>query len=106
MVLLAVQITQLVTESLHWHVIGIVGSILCKFFHFAISVSLFVSVQSLVWIAIDRFVAVVFSIKLGLISIKIRTIAIVSTWILMGVVYFSSLVISGLVQRGNNAFVV
>ena len=66
--------------------------------------SLFVSVQSLVWIAIDRFVAVVFSIKLGLISSKIRTIALVSTWNLTGVVYFPSLVISGLVQRGNNAF--
>ena len=60
MVLLPVEITQLVTDSLHWHVIGIVGSILCKFFHFASSMSLFVSVQSLVWIAIDRFVAVVF----------------------------------------------
>ena len=70
-----------------------------------LSVSICFRVQSLVWIAIDRFVAVVnvFPIKLGLVSSKIRNIAIVSTWILEGVVYFPSLVISGLVERGNNA---
>ena len=66
--------------------------------------SLLVSVQSLVWIAIDRFVAVVFPIKLGLISSKIRTIAIVSTWDLEGVFYFPSLVSSGLAQYGNTTF--
>ena len=87
LILIPVQITQLVTESLHWHVSGMLGSIFCKLFYFASSVSLLVSAQSLVWIAIDRFVAVVFPIKLGLISSKIRTIAIVSTWILAGVFY-------------------
>ena len=69
-----------------------------------LSVSLRVSVQSLVWIAIDRFVAVVFPIKLGLISSKICTIAIVSTWVLAGVFYFPSLVSLGLAEYGNNTF--
>jgi len=98
------EITQLVTESLHWHVAGMLGSIFCKFSYFAKSVSLFVSVQSLVWIAIDRFFAVVFPMKLGLISGKIRTQAIVSTWILAGVFYFPLLITSGLFEHGNDTF--
>ena len=54
--------------------------------------SLLVSAQSLVWIAIDRFVAAVFPMKLGLISSKIQTIAIVSTWICAGFANFQSLI--------------
>ena len=92
LILIPAQITQLVTEPLQWHVRKIVGSIFCKLYIFAGSVSLLVSAQSLVWIAIDRFVAVVFPIKLGLISSRIRTIAIVSTWVLAGVFYFPLLI--------------
>ena len=99
---LPVQITQLATDSGHWHISGILGSIFCKLFYFASSVSLLVSAQSLVWIAIDRFVAVVFPIKRGLISTKIRTIAIISTWIFAGVLNFPWLLTWKLFERGNN----
>ena len=102
MTVLPVKITELVTASLHWYVTGILGSILCKLFFFAGIMSLFVSTQSLVWIAIDRFVAVVFPMKLGLISSKIRTIAIVSTWICAGLFNFPLLKYSKLVPRGND----
>ena len=102
LILIPVQITQLVTEPLHWHVNGMLGSIFCKLFYFASSVSLLVSAQSLVWIAIDRYVAVVFPMKLGLISGKTRTIAIVSTWILAGVFYFPLLIIRELVKSDDN----
>ena len=104
LILIPAQITQLVTEPLQWHVRGIVGSIFCKLYIFAGSVSLLVSAQSLVWIAIDRFVAVVFPIKLGLITGSIRTKAIISTWIFAGVFYFPLLVTSGLAESGNNTF--
>ena len=104
LVVIPAQITQMVTESWHWRVSGILGSIFCKLYIFTSSVSLFVSVQSLVWIAIDRFVAVVFPIKLGLISGKIRTIAIVSTWVLASVFYFPSLIIFGLRELDNNTY--
>ena len=98
------QITKIVTVSWHWHVTGSLGVAFCKLYMFTSSVSLFVSVQSLVWIAIDRFVAVVFPIKLGLISSKIRTTAVVSTWILACIFYFPSLVSSGLVDYENHTF--
>ena len=56
------------------------------------------------WIAIDRFVAVVFPLKLGLISNKIRTTAIVSTWVLAGVFYFPSLITWDIVELGNKTY--
>ena len=104
LVLIPDQMTKIVTGSFHWHVSGVLGSFLCKLFYFASSSSLFVSVQSLVWIAIDRFVAVVFPLKLGLISSKIRTVAIVSTWILAGVFYFPSLITWEVVEFGNSTY--
>ena len=65
------------TSSLHSRVSGILESIFFfKLFHFASFISLFISVQSLVWIAIDRCVAMVFPIKLGLVFIKMRTKAV------------------------------
>ena len=100
--LLPFRITAVVTGSKHWHVSGILGSIICKFIFFANQVSVLVSSHSFVWIAIDRFVAVVFPIRLGLISNKIRIVAIASTWILAAAFNFPSLVIRDLRVWGNN----
>ena len=44
-------------------------------------VSFAVSTQSLVWIGLDRFVAVVFPMKVHCISSRFRAFAIASTWI-------------------------
>ncbi|XP_078353103.1 QRFP-like peptide receptor [Oculina patagonica] len=88
-------------DSSHWAISGILGSIFCKLYYFAIPVSLLVSAQSLVWIAIDRFIAVVFPINRGLISTKIRKIAIVSTWIIGGLIYSPALITRELVKDGN-----
>ncbi len=98
------QIIGLVSDSWHWRVSGILGLIFCKLYFFFIEVSLLVSVQSLVWIAIDRFVAVVFPIKVGLISTKTRTIAIVSTWIIGSLFYFPSLITVRLVEHANISY--
>ena len=75
LVLIPDQMTKIVSSSFHWHVSGILGSFLCEMFYFARPSSLFVSVQSFVWIAIDRFVVVVFPLKLRLMSSKICTVA-------------------------------
>lgn len=76
-----VRITEIATDSLQWHIDGTVGVILCKLHVFMERVSVIVSVQSLVWIAFDRFVAVVFPMKVYLISSRFRAFAIASTWI-------------------------
>ena len=95
--LLPVEITKLVTDSAHWRMSGISESIFL-----ASQTSVLVSVQSLMWIAIDRFVAVVFPMKTGLISSKVRTIAIVSTWICASLVKLPQLISSQLDVRGNH----
>ena len=102
LIVLPVEITRFVTDSLHWHLSGILGLICCKLFYFASSVSLVVSAESLVWIAIDRFVAVVFPMKLGLISGRTRSIAIVSTWMCAGFFSCPLLIISKLVASGSD----
>ena len=59
------------------------GNILCKLCYFLPDVSLHVSVESLLLISLDRFVAVVFPLKAKLISSKTRFICILFTWIIV-----------------------
>lgn len=99
---LPVQLGKLEADSQHWPIDGILGLMFCKLLYFASLVSIHVSAQSLVWITVDRFVAVVFPFKLGLISKKIRTIAIVSTWIFAGFFNSPSLIVAELVVIGND----
>ena len=106
LLLLPVEITAMVTAdgSWRWYVSGVLGSITCKFITFATKVTILVSTQSLVWIAIDRFVAVVFPIRLGLISSKTRITAIASTWILAATFNFPFLMAAKLRVQRNNTF--
>jgi len=55
------------------------GSIVCKLQIFFTGVLLTVSAESLVWIAVDRFIAVVFPIKVHRISTRFRRFAVTST---------------------------
>ena len=64
-----------------WPIAELAGSIVCKIQSFVISTSVYVSVQSLTWIALDRFIAVVFPMKVHLISSRFRVLAIASSWI-------------------------
>ena len=57
------------------------GSIFCKLQIFFAGVSFTVSAESHVWIAVDRFIAVVFPIKVHRISTRFRRFAVTSTWI-------------------------
>ena len=64
-----------------WPTGSIATLILYKIQTFLMSISVAVSIQSLVWMTIDRFVAVVWPLKFHLISPRVRRIAIGSTWI-------------------------
>ena len=86
-----------------WYLSGTFGSITCKFIIFVSQVSFLVSSQSFVWIAIDRFFAVVFPVRLGFISKKIRMIAIASTWSLAAAFCFIYLISLDLRKEGNYA---
>ena len=67
------------SSSWQWPIGGTVGSILCKLKNYVMAVSLTVSIESLVWIALDWFVAVVWPIKVHLITSRFRSFAILST---------------------------
>ena len=64
-----------------WPIAEPAGSIVCKIQSFVIYASVYVSVQSLTWIALDRFIAVVFPMKVHLITSRFRVLAIASTWV-------------------------
>ena len=99
LIVLTAEMTRLMTDFLHWHVSGILRSTFC---YFGSLDSLLMSNKSLVWIAIDRFVAVVFPMKLGLISGRTRSIAIVSIWMCAGFFSCPLLIISKLVPSGSD----
>ena len=64
-------------------------------------VSLAVSTQSLVWIGLDRFVAVAFPMKVHYISSRFRAFAIASTWIVAMSVRSIDLYLLHLVEVGD-----
>ena len=71
-----------------WLIGGPLGQALCKLAFFLSNVSIAVSIQSLVLIAVDRFGAVVFPIRSPLISSKLCSpFFILATWIIAMAVY-------------------
>lgn len=60
---------------------GIPGNILCKFVFFISDLTMVVSILSIICIAVDRFCAVVFPMKLSLITSRVRWGLIIFTWL-------------------------
>lgn len=58
-----------------------VANIICKLCYFLPDVSVLVSIQSLMLISVDRLIAVVFPLKIKLISWKVRLVCILVSWI-------------------------
>ena len=73
-------LTQLYVGS--WLISGPLGQTLCKLINSLSSVSLGVSAQSLVLIAVDRFGAVIFPLRSPLISSNLCPLFIVLTWVI------------------------
>ena len=65
-----------------WLIGGTLGQALCKLVFFFRDISIAVSIQSLVLIAVDRFGAVVFPLRSPLISSKLCPFFILATWII------------------------
>ncbi|XP_068703782.1 neuropeptide FF receptor 1-like [Montipora foliosa] len=57
------------------------ANIICKLCYFLADVSVLVSIQSLMLISVDRLIAVVFPLKIKLISRKVRLVCILVSWI-------------------------
>ncbi|XP_022778342.1 octopamine receptor 1-like [Stylophora pistillata] len=65
-----------------WLIKGPLGEAMCKIVSYSIEMSALVSIQSLVLVAVDRFVAVVYPLRSPLISSKLCCFFILATWII------------------------
>jgi len=81
-----------------WLIDGPLGQTLCKLVYFLKGVSLLLSIQSLVLIAVDRFGAVVFPLRSPLISSKLCPFFITASWIVAIAVNSPKLLIYKLVE--------
>lgn len=97
-------IAYIISGSEAWKVDGppLLGDILCKLSFFLPDVSLIVSIESLLLISMDRFVAVVFPFKAKLITPKIRLICIGCSWIVAIAVHAPYFYIFKLVINPND----
>ena len=90
------EITESFSDS--WLVGGSLGQALCKLFSSLTSISVVVSVQSLVLIAVDRLGAVAFPLRSPLISSKVCPFFILATWIVAIAVMSPHLIAHKLVE--------
>ena len=80
--LIVVPVTLVYLHLQSWAITeGVMANFTCKVTPYLADVSLLVSVQSLVVIAVDRFVAVVFPLRVSLLTSKRCLLCIVSIWI-------------------------
>ena len=87
--IMPIKIVEIISGSHSWKVDSpqILGNILCKLCYFLPDVSLVVSIQSILLISMDRFIAVVLPFSAKLISSKVRLTSILCTWIIAVVVH-------------------
>ena len=79
-------------------IVAQLGQALCKLVHFFSNVSFVVSIQNLILIAVDRFGAVVFSLRFPLFRSKLCPFFILVTWIFAIVFNFSDIFTLELVE--------
>ena len=84
-----------------WLISGPLGQALCKLVIFLVQTCMFVSIQSLLLIAMDRFGATVFPLRSPLISSKLCPFFIVATWIVPIAVFSPYLFAFKLVEDAN-----
>ena len=98
--LIPLDLTEMFVES--WLIGGFFGLALCKLLRFLADISIIVSIQSLVLIAVDRFEAVVFPLRSPLVSSKMCPLFILATWIVAIAVLSPYLSIFKLVENQVN----
>ena len=85
---------------------GALASTTCKVTPYLVGVSIFVSTQSLVAIAVDRFVAVVFPLRVSLLTSKRCPLCIASIWIVSMLLAIPPLLTNILVEFDGKFFCV
>lgn len=94
------RLAKISSSSTRWP-FGSTTGFFCKAIKFLVSTSYAVSAWSLVCIAVDRFVAVVFPMKAHLVTSRFRNIVIAAIWIWAGMTNALDLFAYGLVELRN-----
>lgn len=104
--IMPVHLVMIISGSPSWRVHNpwILGNILCKLCYFLPDVSLTVSIESLLLISVDRFIAVVFPLKARLFSTKVHLICIGCTWIIAIAVHAPYFYTFRLLPYGNESY--
>jgi hypothetical protein len=96
-------ITDLLYETRRWFIGDTFGVILCKLLYFVQDVCTAVSIECIVLIAIDRFLAVVSPTKVRSTSRgKLRVTVIAMTWVVAMIIHAPYLHFTNVVKRDNN----
>ena len=88
----------ILTYTRSWLMGGPLGQVLCKLSIYASYLSFTVSIQSLVLIAVDRFGAVMFSLRSPLINSKRCRFFILATWIIAIAIFCVNLFASKVIE--------
>ena len=91
-----------IVGSYAFQIHGLGGRILCKMCAFLSDISVSVSTQSLIIIAVERFLAVVYPLKTRRITVKSRRLVIASTWVIAMAFHSPYLYTMELVKNENN----
>jgi hypothetical protein len=90
-------------KQMRWLIEGALGDVTCKLFIFLIDISPAVSVISLVMIAVNRFVAIVYPMHYGeLFSTKKSKILIALIWVAVTIIFSPYFYIFRISNDGNN----
>ena len=93
----------LVDAESKWVLTGLAGQISCKAIFFVQDVATAVFIQTLVLIALERFIAVVFPLRISMLTSIMRVALIVLTWIVGSAVHAPYFYIFKLVETGMEA---
>ena len=89
-----------------WLVTGLAGQVSCKLINFLQDLATAVSVQTVVLIALERLVAVVFPLRVSMITLRMRVALIASTWIIGAAVHAPYFYIFKLIETDMGAYCV
>lgn len=106
LIIMFVYFVMIILGFLFWKVdnLWILGNILCKFCYFFFDVFFIVFIESLLLILVDRFIVVVFLLKVRYFLMKVYLICIVCIWIIVIVVYVFYFYIFRLFFYGNEFY--
>ena len=104
--LLPRHITINIVGSTNFQIQGLAGTILCKLVPFLADISLSVSTQSMVIIAVERFLAVVYPLKTRRITAKTRRVLVALTWVVAMTIHIPYLYAFELVKNTHDEGVV